>query len=40
MTLDDLLMMRRDVAHCKDVFGVRGVALENVSPTSVDNTEL
>ena len=40
MTLDDLLMMQRDLAHCKDVFGVNGVVLKYVAPTAVDILEL
>ena len=40
MILDDLLMVQRDIAHCKDTFSVSTVALENVTRTAVDNTEL
>lgn len=40
MIPDDLLMAQRDIAHCKDTFSVSTVALENVTPTAVDNTEL
>lgn len=37
MTLHDLLMVCRDVLHCKGMFSVSGVKLEHVAPTAADN---